>query len=196
MSLSYKFLSAAILLGLASSASAAAPAERALGLIQANPQAFKASAYDRFTVRSTNNHADGSTVRLERTYRGLPVLEGDMVMVLDRTGNPRSTNMTLRAPLSLGTRPSVSSDDAIVAAGAAAGGSFDRMPTAQLIVSNHGSAPTLAWKVRIETDTTDVTYYVGAGPRNGGKVLFSTDNHQTAAANATFKTMYSATSRA
>lgn len=194
MTFSPKLLSAAILLSLAGTA-AAAPADRALSLIQANPNAFKASPSDRFIVRSQSNNGLTSTVRVERTYKGLDVLEGDMVLVLDNAGSLKNANMTLRAPLNLSTRPSISRDDAIVAAGAVAG-DFSRLPSAKLIVSNHGTSPTLAWKVRVESDTAtgvsdDVTYYIGAGPSNGGKLLFSTANNQTAGVTGTGKTMYS-----
>lgn len=177
MSLSPKLLSCAVLMALAGTA-AASPAQRALDLIQANPHAFKATSADRFVVRAASDHGQTSVVRLERTYRGLEVLEGDMVMLLGADGSLKNVNMTLRAPLKLGIRPSIKQDDAITAAGLAAG-NLSRVPSAKLIISNHGSAPTLAWKVTIEDEDSSVNYFIGAGPDNGGDLLFSTDNHQT-----------------
>src|SRR5262245_10120102 len=98
-------LAAAILLALSTSAGAATPAERALSLIQAHPGAVHASTADRFHARDTLVDADGTEhVRFERSYGGLPVIGGDVV-VHSRGGQLRSASLTQAYPLQLSIQP-------------------------------------------------------------------------------------------
>ena len=85
MSLTPKILSFAVLMALGGAAAAAntdSPAVgRALGLLQSHGAAVRASANDQFVARDVIVDADGTEhVRFDRTYRGLPVIGGDMVV--------------------------------------------------------------------------------------------------------------------
>src|SRR5204863_9754900 len=79
-----------------------------------------ASDADQFTVRSTTVDPDGTSyVRYDRTYHGLAVLGGDVVINLDRTGGFRAATRGLAAPLSLSTTPRLDAGQALrVATGA------------------------------------------------------------------------------
>jgi len=64
----------------APSAHSAAQA-RALGLIDGHGSSFKRADADRFIAKDTIVDANGTEhVRFDRTYRGLPVLGGDVVV--------------------------------------------------------------------------------------------------------------------
>jgi Zn-dependent metalloprotease len=212
MSRTNQALAAAIALALAGTASAAGNgvAERAFGLIQANPAQVHASSADRFVARDAILDADGSEhVRFERSYGGLPVIGGDFV-VHSRDGQLRSTSQTLSKALRLSVRPTLQAVDAIVSAGGEFGSAFTGTPTATLAVYARGASPRLSWQVRLEGsdrdgNPTSMSYIVDAG---NGRVLDRWSNFETIkakpakpgadpvpcagnAANGTGKTLYS-----
>lgn len=143
---------------LASAAHAAAPSPTAAPVVRA--QALLASAAgkaqgfastgDAFVAIDIPAGAGGvEHVRFNRTYRGLPVVGGDIV-VHSRAGKLLSISKTLRTtarPASL--VPKVSSADAIVEAGVAFGRSFTQAPNAALVISTEGGVPKLAYQVRM-----------------------------------------------
>ena len=183
MSLTPKLLSFAVLMALGATAAAANPhVDRALGLIKANGAAVKASPADAFIARDVIVDANGAEhVRFDRTYGGLPVIGGDVV-VHSRGGQLKSTSLTLDAPLSVSLRPNLRSDEAIVAAGAEFGSGFRGNPNASLVVyaRQHGAAK-LAYRVGFEgadanDNPIDMTYIVDA---KGGKVLDRWSNIET-----------------
>jgi Zn-dependent metalloprotease len=161
-------LSCAIALALSGQALAAGGAsERALTLVGANPKAVHATSADRFQARDVIVDADGSEhVRMDRTYGGLPVIGGDVV-VHSRGGLLTSATQTLRAPLRVALKPTLSADDAVVAAGAQFGSNFTGRPSATLSVYARGATPELVWDVRMtgfEADGVerDMSYLVSA----------------------------------
>ncbi len=192
MSLTPKLLSFAVMLALGGTAAAAntnSPAVgRALGLIQTHASAVRASASDQFIARDVIRDANGTEhVRFDRTYGGLPVIGGDVV-VHSRNGQLVSTSLTQHGPLTLGTRPVLGSADAIVAAGGKFGSRFTGTPGAELVVYARGNTPVLAYRVHMGNDNSDMTYIVSA---RDGKVLDSWSNRETAGAAGTGKTLYS-----
>ena len=61
-----------------------------------------------FVVTDTITDGDGSThVRMDRTYGGLPVLGGDLVVHQSASGRWEGASQTLAAPLTLSVRPTV-----------------------------------------------------------------------------------------
>jgi Zn-dependent metalloprotease len=182
-----RLLSIAIVSALATPAFAAsAPngaALRAQGLLDgaAARAAHRADA-DRFTVRDVIVDADGTEhVRFDRTYRGLPVLGGDLV-VHSRNGQAGGISQTLTGAARPDVVPQVSASRAIVEAGARFGTSFSGVPTARLVVWAAGATPELAHEVRFsgtkpDQTPTDMHYIVSA---KSGRVLAQWDTVETA----------------
>ncbi|GAB3389861.1 M4 family metallopeptidase [Lysobacter fragariae] len=126
-------------------------------------------------------------VRFDRTYAGLPVIGGDLVMH-SRNGQFKGVSMTQGAPLSLSVRPSVDSSAAVVAAGAEFGSDFAGAPESALVVYARSGAPRLAWQIRLHNERADMTYILDA---HRGRVLERWSNRETAVANGTARTLYS-----
>src|SRR5690349_13432104 len=91
--------------------SAAQPARTGLAAVHAlaqHPTAARAADGQGFDVVSKTTDPDGAThVRLDRTYHGLDVLGGDLVVHRGVQGGWKGVSQTLAAPLSLGTTPRV-----------------------------------------------------------------------------------------
>jgi Zn-dependent metalloprotease len=170
MSTLAKAISVALLLGAAGQSSAAinqAAVTRALAAIQQNPVATRLSSSDTFTARTTMTDANGTEhVRLTRSYKGLPVLGGDLV-VHSKNGVFSRASLTQAKPLSLSTTPTISKDTAITNAGVKFGTGFDAVPTATLVVYARRATPALAYDVLytgMAKDNTPIRmhYYVDA----------------------------------
>jgi Zn-dependent metalloprotease len=104
------------------------------------------------TAVGTIVDANGTThVRLHRTYRGLEVVGGDLVVHQTPAETWRSSSQTLRTALSLSTTPTVSADQAKAEAVAPSAVTDsirgDRAESATLVVDATGAAPRLAWRV-------------------------------------------------
>jgi len=165
-----KAISIAILMGAAgqSAAAVSGPAvTRALAAIQQNPVPTRLSASDAFSARSVTVDPNGTEhVRLDRTYKGLPVLGGDLV-VHSKAGVFSRASLTQGRPLNLSTTPRVSSSAAITTAGAQFGTHFTNVPTARLVVYARSATPTLAYDVlfvgtRKDGTPTNMHYFVDA----------------------------------
>jgi Zn-dependent metalloprotease len=123
MQLQARLLSIAVTAALAlpAVALAAVPAgspavSRALGLIDGHGKSFQRADADRFTARDVIVDRDGTEhVRFDRTYRGLAVIGGDVV-VHSRNGQLRAASMTLHTSGRPDIVPSVSANQAIVSA--------------------------------------------------------------------------------
>lgn len=164
------------------------PTGRALELLRSHAPAARSSVHDQYVARDVIVDRDGTEhVRFDRTYAGLPVIGGDLVMH-SRNGQYKAVSMTQGEPLSLSVRPSVDSSAAVVAAGAEFGSDFAGAPESTLVVYARGGAPRLAWQVRLHNERADMTYIVAA---HGGRVLERWSNRETAVANGTAKTLYS-----
>ncbi|MFC5569027.1 M4 family metallopeptidase [Lysobacter yangpyeongensis] len=189
-------LSSSILLAIlgSSTASAAvvdrsAAAGRALGHIRNHQAATRTSAGDQFVTRDVVVDADGTEhVRFDRTYEGLPVIGGDLV-VHSRNGQYKSTSVTQGAALKLSTRPSIKATVALVIAGTEFGADFVGAPDTVLAVYARGKkAPRLAWQVRLHNQNADSTYIVDAV---NGRILERWSNLHTAAVTGKARTLYS-----
>jgi Zn-dependent metalloprotease len=183
-----RLLGVAILAALAvpasalSAASTGSPAVgRASGLIDGHAGAVHRASADAFVARDVMIDADGTEhVRFDRTWRGLPVIGGDVV-VHSRNGQYRGASLTLRtAARPLGTER-VGRNAAIVAAGAEFGTGFAGVPTARKVVYARGAQPVLAWEVvmngmRADQTPTEKHYFVDAG---NGRILDRFDGIET-----------------
>jgi Zn-dependent metalloprotease len=200
MSLSRTTLSAAVLMALAGTAVAAAPNAntRAQALAGSHRAELKASDRDSFSLVGTSTDNLGNVhTRMTRTYAGLRVLEGDLVMHDNGRGSLRGVSMTQREVLHVNPRPSVSQEDAIVEAGARTGINFTSAPKAELVVDAHGGTGRLAYAVTLHgvdaRTGIDIDKTVIVSAQGKAAALYTINNiHETAAA-ATFKTLYSGT---
>ena len=162
---------------------------RALGFVHNHAGTAKASAADRFLARGAIVDADGTEhVRLERTYAGLPVIGGDLV-VHSRNGRLKSMSLAQGAALDLATRPTLGRSGAVVVAGTAFGSDFTGEPQVALVVHARGpGAARLAYRVGLSNARADMTYIVDA---HKGTVIERWSNRHTAAATGTARTLYS-----
>jgi Zn-dependent metalloprotease len=141
--------------------------DRALGVVRQNPAAARLSAYDAFTERGATVDANGTEhVRMDRTYRGLRVIGGDLV-VHSRAGFMKGVSQTLAKPINLGVTPKLSADSAITAAGVHFGTAFESVPSASLVVFAARANPRLAYDVlyvgtKKDGTPTRMHYYVDA----------------------------------
>src|SRR5438045_871360 len=188
MQLQARLLSAAIVTALALPAtvlaapSAQSPAvQRALGLIDGHGKSFQRADADRFVARDVIIDRDGTEhVRFDRTYRGLAVIGGDVV-VHSKNGQFKSASMMLKTSGRPDIVPAVSADKAIVEAGARFGTGFQGAPTSRLVIYAHDTAPTLAHEVvfsgfKADQTPTDMHYIVDA---KSGRVLAQWDTVET-----------------
>jgi Zn-dependent metalloprotease len=182
-------LLAAIGAGDALAAQPAHPAiARAQDLIPTHAIALRASANDRFIARDVIVDRDGTEhVRMDRTYHGLPVIGGD-VIVHSQFGRFQSASLTQRAPLRLSTLARGSAQDAIVVAGLQFGTGFTVLPRSEKVVYARTATPQLAWQVRLENDDADMTYIVAD---LDGRILDQWSNRETAAVAGQANTLYS-----
>ena len=161
---------------------------RALDLLRTQGRTAKASPHDAFIARGLLVDADGTEhVRFDRTYAGLPVIGGDIVVHRHR-GRAGSFSLSQRAPLDLAPRPALASIDAVSIAGTAFGTRFDGLPESTLVVYARSGTPRLAWQVRLHNEQADRTYIVDA---RDGRILDRWSNRQTASADGTGRTLYS-----
>ncbi|NUT38162.1 MAG: M4 family metallopeptidase, partial [Hamadaea sp.] len=128
-----------------SSPDAAARADRALS---ENRAAFRASGADAFQVYSTKTDANGAAhVRYTRTYNGLRVYGGDIVVHTAPSGAFAGTSVGLAAPLSLSATPKTSAAQAKAVARQNFSGKITSVGEAELFVdASDGAAPKLAWE--------------------------------------------------
>ncbi len=121
--------------------------DRAAAAVAAYPVALQATSADAFRSRSVLLDRDGTShVRYDRTYRGLPVLGGDVVVHLTPTGALRGVSQSLARPLQVATTPRVSPQRATALAGPRLVGSVAGT-SARLVVDAAGNTPRLAWDV-------------------------------------------------
>ena len=142
-----------IALGTPAGAQAAPDRPSALEALAAHPGLARATVGQAFSVTDRSVDQDGSThVRMDRTYRGLPVVGGDLVVHQAPGGSLDAVSQTLKAPLDLSAAPQVDAHAASVKA--LAPSKLNRSITGQkttgtpqLLVDATGATPRLAWKV-------------------------------------------------
>lgn len=142
--------------GLAPAGSAdAGPGSRvaaAIAAAKAHAGATRYGADQRFTAAGVVVDPDGAShVRLQRSYEGLRVVGGDLVVHQDRAGSWKGVSQTLHADLGLSTAPGISRAAAEARAVAPSAVTRmiagDRAESAALVVDATGATPGLAWRV-------------------------------------------------
>lgn len=157
-------------------------ATRALGLIDGHASAVHRNAADAFSVKDVVVDADGTEhVRFERSYRGLPVIGGDLV-VHSRNGQFKSASQTLKSSARPDMAARIDGDEATIVAGADFGTAFDGMQSARKVVFARGMSPRLAYEVvftgtKRDQTPTEMHYFVDAGT---GRILDKWDMVHTA----------------
>jgi Zn-dependent metalloprotease len=127
-------------------------ARAALQAVRAHAGAVHAGARQAFTVTSALVDRDGTShVRMTRTYKGLPVLGGDLVVHRGPAGAWRGSSQTMRSNLSLSVTPAVARSAAEAAAMAPStvtrSISGERVASSRLVVDATGARPRLAYEV-------------------------------------------------
>jgi zinc metalloprotease ZmpA len=188
MHLQARLLSVAVVAALAIPMSAFAAAgqspaaTRALGLINGHGHAVERADADRFVAKNVVVDRDGTEhVRFDRTYRGLPVIGGDVV-VHSRNGRMKAASLTLKTIGRPDVTPTISASQAIVEAGARFGTGFIGAPTSHLVIYARGATPKLAHEVvysgfKADQTPTDMHYIVDA---RSGHLLDKWDTIETA----------------
>ena len=112
-----------------------------------NAKLVKGSPQDRYTVYSSHRDHDGSgVVRYTRTYRGLRVYGGDLVIRVGAGGGFTGGSVGLRSPLSLSVTPKVGPAAARATARTAFSGRVTSIGAADLFVDASTGAPVLAYE--------------------------------------------------
>jgi Zn-dependent metalloprotease len=185
--------------GLATPAAQAAgrnvPSARTVGqdatsVLAAHKSAFRVGAHDSFVPRgkAVLDKNGRAHVRYVRTFRGLPVLGGDVVVHLTKGGAFRGSSVTLKQPLTLGTTAKVSAAAATRTARAQLDGVVSSTEVRE-VVDAFGSTPALAYEVTVNgvrRDQTPSKLHVVVDALSG-KVLQSADEVET----GTGKSIYS-----
>ncbi len=163
-------------------------ARSAKSALRAHPKAAKLGKGQRFQVVDALVDPDGSThVRMNRTYRGLPVIGGDLVVHRSAATSWRGVSQTLGSKLTMKTKPAVRRAGAaqrVRSARALSRGVSDfkvRSKQTRLVVDATGKRPRLAWEVLstgVQKDGTPsrLASYVNA---RTGKVIRSVQQIQT-----------------
>ena len=139
--------------GIQSGGSQAAPQRpSAVQALLAHPGAALASDGTAFKVTGTVTDADGSThVRIDRTYRGLPVLGGDLVVHRGASDGWKGVTQTLENEVRVATSPAVSQSAAAHRATrpsrATRGITGAEAESSRLVVDATSGRARLAWEV-------------------------------------------------
>ncbi|WP_296605450.1 M4 family metallopeptidase, partial [Nocardioides sp.] len=138
--------------------------------------AFQASPHDAFRRTSTTSATNGAQyVAYDRTYRGLRVIGGDVVLAVDRTGKVTGRSATQRQVIDLRTvTPRVAAGAAQRKARSLVGHVTSASRPELVVLAQH--APRLAWSTLVTGTTknrpTKLTVYTDA---RTGAVLGSWD---------------------
>jgi Zn-dependent metalloprotease len=121
---------------------------RAQQTLSAHRADLVAGDADQFTVRGVDIESDGRAhIRYDRTYHGLSVLGGDVIVHLDRAGAFQAATGSLAAPLSLSTTPRISAAQAGRVAAAAFHGTG--APSAPSLAVDVAGTPRLVWRTAV-----------------------------------------------
>ncbi|MEV4642081.1 M4 family metallopeptidase [Actinoplanes sp. NPDC049548] len=120
---------------------------RATEAIGAHGAAFAAAGSDTFAQRGVLVEKSGAShVHLDRAYRGLPVIGGDVIAHLGSSGALSAVTKTQRAPLTLSAVPTLSAAKAAGAAARALGGTATPGASTTLAVDALPATPVLVWR--------------------------------------------------
>lgn len=189
---SLRLLGTIALVSVAATAAAAPPSpaewaalrDRAVALVNKFPAATLTDIDHAYVLEDAMTDADGSGhARLSRTYRGLRVIGGDLVVHSDRLGNFRNSSQTLQRFINVPRAPGISAATAgVVAQTFFAGIASGNAP--ELVVFARSELPELAFDVRlssVKADGTPSDRHVIINARTG-TLMETWDDVQTAPA--------------
>ncbi|GIH17191.1 M4 family metallopeptidase [Rugosimonospora africana] len=148
-------------------------ASRSAGvLMDSRPSYLQASPLDQFVAQPVISAGDLQYVSYNRTYAGLPVIGGNVVIATDSTGKVLAHSVSQKRPIGvLDTTPTVTSAAAVEVAKAQLRDVTGVGP-ARLVVYGAGTTPRLAWESTVDGTgahgPSRLTVDVDAG---NGKVL-------------------------
>jgi Zn-dependent metalloprotease len=151
------------------------PAVVAKEYIQEHPGKVEGTSKDSYQLVDTVGSSNGAShVRFNRTYAGLPVLGGDLVVHLDAAENPQSVSVAQTEPAAVSTTPKVpASSAADRARGEFSGRTVAKAGSPKLVVdARHGKA-VLAWRstvTGVQADGQTPSRQVIVTDANTGKV--------------------------
>ncbi|NMO51790.1 M4 family metallopeptidase [Actinoplanes sp. TBRC 11911] len=116
-------------------------------LVASRPQALHATSHDTFHQRAVYKSAGHNYVSYERTYKGLPVIGGDLVVVTDAAGKTTFTSVAQSSSIGeLSTAPAISDSAAVATAKKQLKSVSGVESTKLVVVADEGKAATLAWE--------------------------------------------------
>ena len=126
--------------------STAAAVQAADAHVASHPAVVHANSADKLIRTEVEKGANGLRyVQYKRTYHGIPVVGGDVVVMTDADGNVLSTSIAQDQAIDVGTRPKIGADQAL----RTAKGQLDRVESTtqpRLVVVTSGGQPKLAWE--------------------------------------------------
>jgi len=125
-------------------------AAAAIAAARAHAGTSKFGAGQSLSAVDTITDRDGSThVRLHRSYRGLEVVGGDLVVHQSKAGAWKGSSQTLRTGIDVTTSPAITAATAETRAVARANARITgtQVQDSTLVVDATGAAPRLAWRV-------------------------------------------------
>ncbi|TQL66235.1 griselysin [Nocardioides albertanoniae] len=156
-------------------------AEKAVSALTSKPSTWKVGADQELEPVVTLKDANGAThVRMNRTYKGLEVVGGDLVSHQSKAGNVTSVSQGLSKMLDLSVKPAVTNTAATQAAlvvdkvtDTISDLKADKRKAAELVIDATDATPALTWRVHttgVQADGTPsrLSTYVDAAT---GKVL-------------------------
>ncbi|MDI4631787.1 M4 family metallopeptidase [Pelomonas sp. V22] len=146
-----------------------------------------------YSLRDIVIDADGSEhVRLDRRYKGLRVIGGDLIVRSDRNGTLVEMRRTLTRAPKAELKPAIKQGQALQAAKAALGGDANGQ-SPELVIYARGDMPVLAWDVLVVGEEADGTPFEKHGivSADTGNLLDVWNDVHTAAATGTGKSLYS-----
>jgi len=199
---SIRIAAAAMFLSFASSATQAADLDsmsrdRAVSLVKEHAALTRASSADSFRLLNVVRDANGAEhVRLARSYRGLPVIGGDMVVHIDGAGAFKGASLTQSRAIDLDVRGAkIDAAKAIRIAEQQFAGSRDGAARSELAVYARGDRPVLVHDVVLagfnHEGTPSRLHVIVSADR--GKVLDRYDEIMTGATTGTGNSLYSGT---
>ncbi|MCU7728559.1 M4 family metallopeptidase [Actinoplanes sp. KI2] len=132
-------------------AAAKLAAAKADALVASNPALLKASKYDTFRQHPVISSHGLNYVPYTRTYKGLPVLGGDLVVMSDASGATKYTSVAQSSPIGeLSVTPKVT-DTAAAATAKKQLKSVSRVEgTSLVVVAAEGAPARLAWQTTVD----------------------------------------------
>ncbi len=134
---------------LSAAAAAANAASSAASLVASKPAYLHAGANEAFVKRQVITSGNLHYVSYDRTYKGLPVVGGDMVVMTDSAGAVKATSVAQKAPIG---NLAVTTKVTAASAAATAKKQLKTVQTVEgtkLVVLSDLAAPKLAWETTV-----------------------------------------------